>query len=148
MCARIAISSTSPAKQGIRVSLWDESQDWEMLKPWFLAAGGAPHVSQLPPLGLIAWDDEGALGAIWVYQSVGVGVCFPEWFICRPDAGPFQKLAAARQILNSLERLMTQEDYQLLRIAILDERIARIAQRRFGFVDVGPKVHYLLKKLN
>ena len=128
-------------------NIWNKDKDWPTLEGWFRHSGGAPHVSHLPPLGMVVSDDDGPLLALWVYQAVGVGVCFPEWLVSRPGAGPFQKIKGVKLVLERLQHILKLEDYQLMRIAILDPRIARIAER-LGFINLGPKVHYLLKETN
>ena len=133
----------------MKTRIWEEECDWPTIQNWFQRIdGGAPHVDHLPPLGIIAEDRDGPLAAVFAYQSLGVGVCFPEWCIVRPDAGIYRKLAGVGEALKALEKMLLLDDYTYLRIAILDERIARIAAKRFGFVNIGPKVHYLVKNLN
>ena len=133
----------------MKVRLWEDA-DWPTVEDWFHEHGGgpfAPHITQMPPLGLVVEDGEGLLAAVWAYQSLLVGVCFPEWLIARPGAPAFRILAGARLLLAKLEQCLLYDDYQVLRIVILDDRIARIAERRFGFVNIGPRPHYLMKRI-
>jgi hypothetical protein len=130
----------------MKVRPWDREADYPLLKAWFEGNGSlGPHPSQLPPLGVVVEEDGEPIAAVGAYQSLGVGVAFPEWLITNPEIKPRKKLKAVITVMDALERMLVADGYDMHRAAIIDDRIANLAQKHLGFRDIGPKVNYLVK---
>lgn len=130
----------------MEIRLWDRVQDYPMIKEWYQGCGSmGPHPSQLPPLGVVASDEEGEHAAVGAYQSLGVGVAFPEWLVTNPSTSTRRKLDAVITAMEGLELILVSQGYEMQRIAVIDDRIAKLAAKMLGYADLGVKVNYLVK---
>lgn len=130
----------------IQVRPWDVNSDKIIIQRWYEGNGSmGPHPSQLPPLGMVAYNDEYEIAAVGAYQSIGVGVAFPEWLVTNPEVGPFTKVKGVVAAMTALERALSKQGYQMKRISIIDERIANLAEKLLDYADIGPKVTYMVK---
>lgn len=60
--------------------------DYQLVNGWWTARHGEPlHEGLLPPLGVMVEADGEAVAVLWCYECFGIGVCFLEYPITRPN---------------------------------------------------------------
>ncbi len=79
--------SEAPTIPALQARLYGEKLgDYQAVSGWWEARHGEPLAETiLPPLGVIIEDDQGPCAALWCYECFGVGVCFLEFAISRPN---------------------------------------------------------------
>lgn len=122
----------------MNVRTYKRGEDYPIVEAWNKAAGRVMvHESQLPPLGYIAEHDGKPIACLFAFQSVGCGVAFVERFISAPDVGAITKLRAGLALWDVITDALKRMDYGLVYSNFCDPRLARIASRHCGFVDMG-----------
>ena len=121
----------------MKAHFYKEERDYPFFEEWCNDYGiVARHPSQLPPLGLVI-DYQGKPAAmLFAYQSAGCGVAFVECFICRKELSPIMKFRMSVLLLKLITGRLEKDDYGMIRSCIVDPRMARIAARKCGFIEV------------
>lgn len=107
--------------------------DYQTVSGWYEARHGQPLAETiLPPLGVIVEDEHGPAGALFAYQSLGIGVAFLECVVSRPGFSPAEAHAILGRCLEGIEAVLRKEDYGILRCFVESDALAR-ALKRHGF---------------
>lgn len=122
--------------------------DYQLVNQWWERhnAHALPE-TLLPPLGVIVERDGQPVGALWCYESFGIGVCFLEWPCSAPGLGMKE---AARVFGYAVEACITvakaHGDNSIFRCSTLPA-IARILPR-LGFIPEsgGPRHNFMLRR--
>ena len=122
----------------LSVRFYEESRDYPFFLKWCEEHEVvARHPSQLPPLGYVALSGEEPVAILFAYQALGCGVAFIENFICSKEASPFVKLRASKALFEVITGALEEMDYGAIRSTVVDERMARIVERKFDYVRMG-----------
>lgn len=101
----------------------------------------------LPPLGVIVERKGEPVGALWCYESYGIGVAFLEWPCTAPGLGPSEALKVMGCAVNACVHLAkTHGDYSVFRCSTLPG-IARVLPK-LGFVPEhgGTRHNFILRR--
>ena len=131
----------------LTLELYDEEIHYDEVSKWFDHYGEIPHSSQLPPMGIVCCDEEGPLSALWAYEPQRMGIAFPDWLICRPNASPRRKFKAVLLVADMLFIQLKGRGVSMIRADFLDSRIAHIACKYFDWQDIGVPCHHVIGKI-
>lgn len=131
----------------LELCLYDEDAHYDEISKWFDHYGDVPHPTQLPPLGIVCMDEEGPLSALWAYEPQRMGIAFPDWLICRPDATARRKFKAVLLVADLLIIQLKGRGVSMIRADFLDPRIASIACNYFGWHDIGVPCHHVIGEI-
>lgn len=100
----------------------------------------------LPPLGVIVERNSEPVGALWCYESFGVGVCFLEWPCSAPGLGVKE---AARVFGFAVEACIalakTHGDFAIFRCSTIPA-IARVLPSLGFLSEGGPRHNFMLRR--
>ncbi len=87
----------------------------ETVAAWWEAHTGRRFQSALlPPVGVVAMDDAGAVGACWLHLSAGIGVAFMENPVTRPGLGYKAAKGVLAFMFAALEVVAIGHDYGMI----------------------------------
>jgi hypothetical protein len=126
-------------------------EDYPMVNEWWRSHRSAPlEPMTLPPLGVVIEDEEwGPVGALWCYESFGVGVATLEWPVTRPglsmaEAARVMSFAVAACVWLAGRLCEPAGNYHCFRVAT-SPPIARFLAR-LGFQrEQDPRISMTLK---
>lgn len=122
--------------------------DYQLVNEWWMRHNQTPlPETMLPPNGVIVELDGVPLGALWCYESFGVGVAFLEWPCSAPGLGQREALAVFAFAVEACVHLAKSHgDFCLFRCSTLPA-IAR-ALPRLGFVPEhgGHRLNFMLRR--
>lgn len=97
------------------VTTYQPEAHGETVAAWWQVHTGRPfQPALLPPLGAVAVDDSGLVGACWLHFSVNVGVCFLENPVSRPGLSLKQARETFLLLLSALEQIAVTHDYGVM----------------------------------
>ncbi len=104
-----------------------EIGDWQTVSSWNEARHGTilPETI-LPPLGVICEDNEGPAAAIFVYQSLGIGVAHADHFLTRPGMSFAAARRAGHWALLGISACLRRDNYGLLKVFTPCRALARV----------------------
>lgn len=123
----------------IKTRLYSEKQDYPTLSKWWQDQEcPVPHPTQLDTLGVMVSVDDEDVAYICAYLAVGVGVAHLDHLITNPAfKSPGRKLAAIRAMLESMFRVLKDNDYQLIKAFTWSKTLSRVCQQKLGWQRVG-----------
>ncbi len=135
---------------GLSVRLYSP-EDYPMVNEWWRThRREALQPVTLPPLGVVVSGADGApIGALWCYESFGVGVAMLEWPVTKPglsmaEAARAMSFAVASCIYLAGKRCEPAGQYQCFRVAT-SPPIARFL-KRLGFrAEQDPRISMTLQ---
>lgn len=101
----------------------------------------------LPPLGVMVELDSEPVGALWCYESFGIGVAFLEWPCSKPGLGRKEATEVFRFAIEACISLAKSHgDYSVFRCSTLAP-IARVLPK-FGFMPEhgGHRYNFMLRR--
>ena len=122
--------------------------DYQLVSSWWRRhnADDLPE-TMLPPVGVIVEECGTPLGALWCYESFGIGVCFLEWPCTAPGLGPSKSLAVMKEAIDAcIVAAKAHGSFSVFRCSTLPA-IARLLPK-LGFVPEhgGVRHNFMLRK--
>jgi hypothetical protein len=100
----------------------------------------------LPPVGVVVERDGEPLGALWCYESCGIGVAFLEWPCSAPGLGQRQALEVFRMAVDACVALAKNNgDYSIFRCSTLPA-IARVLPRLGFRSEGGARENFIMRR--
>lgn len=118
-------------------------EDFPIVSEWWTESGHPvlPH-KVLPPIGVVAYNDEIDIFAAWLYMAVGVGVCWMAWPIANPDAPDRLKHEGYFKTCEYMIEQAKVQDYGVMVETYQQPSLIGLAQKRGAIVN-----HYSVAQL-
>lgn len=115
--------------------LIDNPVDYALVSEWWVKHQGvAVPFNLLPPVGVMAMDEDGTPAAAgWLYMAVGIGVAWMSWSVTNPNIPPIRALRALATATSALEAVAVAHDYHIVFTETAKPSLARWMQAR-GYV--------------
>jgi len=125
----------------------NRTEDHPLLASWWKGHGW-PSVPAaiLPPVGVFALKDDKPIAAGWLYQAVGVGVCWLEWLVSDPKANPKDVYAGLKHVVQFLGEEAVRDDYGVMLTTCRQPSLVRLYEK-LGFIKSDDGVTHLIKTL-
>lgn len=128
--------------------LINNAADYEIVLPWWEKhQGTGVPFNLLPPVGVIAMDEDGTPAAAgWLYMAVGIGVAWMSWSVTNPALPPIRALRCLSSVAGALESVALAHDYRVMYTETAKPALARWLQAR-GYKRNHSGVTQLFKQL-
>jgi hypothetical protein len=128
--------------------LINNAEDYATFEPWWVKhQGQSIPLAALPPVGVVALDDDGTPAAAgWLYMAVGVGVAWMAWITTNPDLPAFRALRGLSLVEGGLEALAKTHNYNVVFTETQKPALVRWMQAR-GYVKNHSNITQLLKRV-
>lgn len=91
-----------------------EESDIPLAVQWHRERGQSFSPCLLPKIGVVAEDEQGACGAVWLYLDNSVGVGFPEHLVMRRGLSLKRAVETGQNMLRGIESAAKALGYGLL----------------------------------
>lgn len=122
--------------------------DYQLVNEWWRRHNDSDlPETLLPPLGVIVEQAGEPLGALWCYESFGIGVAFLEWPCSKPGLTSKQATEVFRYAVEAcIQVAKSHGDFCIFRCSTLAP-IARILPK-FGFIPEhgGHRYNFMLRR--
>lgn len=121
--------------------------DFPLIEQWWRARGVYDFAaSWLPPVGVIAEDENGPVAAVWLYMALGVGVAWMAHQCTNPAVSPIKGARGLSQCVGALQAIALAGDYHVV-MTITASRGMDSFWKREGFATNHAGVSQLIKLL-
>jgi len=126
----------------LQIREFNREEDYNLVSDWWKSHDvSVPPLEMLPKLGIVVYEKDSPLAALWLYLDNSTGVCFLEKAVTAPKL----KMSAARDALMLgvafLKGAAARMDYGVMFLRTYPA-MARFA-KKLGFVSEGKPVECL-----
>lgn len=124
-----------------------QAGDWQTVASWWERTGGVFAETILPPLGVIVEHEGEPIGAMWCYESFGIGVAFLEFPCTKPGIPPGLAWRALSWAEHSIVTILRGKGEIKLVRAFAKARHEK-AMGRMGYVVDEPNLISFLRRID